>query len=385
MTGHGSFYLQRIHLGDDAFDCQRVQLAGFLLVLAREGSIILNGDDCSLLLQEGDAALIPPSRFRITEIPRLGFTQGETLYWFFNQRTLADLIAGKDGVHEMAARVSLPELPFYPVPRLGGALSAAAAFGSLRSLTDLRTVFIAMFNTGAALAYNFVKHAVFVPRIKLCLYLETQCLGVTDLAAIAKRYPEGPHAFRRDSAFYLGMPVTRWLFRRKVELAQTWLRYSDRSEQEVAHLLGYDDLRVFRGHLKRYGRFSPLELEALRRFGSKVVYGQDCCPPFWLPDRELHAAAERRRTSDFLWLAMTARGKRELLVLLKKYPDEQPSLPAISSPVVDASAPSETPLEPDAEQPVLLLGKLIELEAVEAWRIGKSSLRFNPVLTELAA
>ena len=81
--------LQRVHLGDDAFDGQRVQLGGYLLVLAREGSVILDGDKSSLLLQEGDAAIIPPGRFTITEIPSASrFTRGETQFYFFNQRAL---------------------------------------------------------------------------------------------------------------------------------------------------------------------------------------------------------------------------------------------------------------------------------------------------------
>jgi AraC-like DNA-binding protein len=228
---HGSFFLRRIHLGEDAFNRQRIRLAGHLLVVVRQGAAILERDGCETLLQEGDACLIPPSQFQMTEIPRPHVSRGEILLCFFTDRAIADLLAGKEGMDE-AARIALPALPFYPVRGF-----IATASESLQSPTDFGGVFARLLNAGGGMPFAFLKRVYFTRRVKLCLFLEDHCRGWTT-KAIEQQYPDGIRAFRRECSIYLGMPVDQWLFRRRMELAHAWLRYSNRTEYEVAAALG---------------------------------------------------------------------------------------------------------------------------------------------------
>ncbi len=381
--GHGSFCLQRVHLGDDAFNRQRIRLNDYLLVLAREGSVILNRDQHSVLLREGDAALIPPGEFLITEIPRPQFSRGVTVFYFFNQRVVADLIQNRESLDEVAARISLPALPFYPVQRLGDALRASAATDSSDASTDLGAVFTTLLAARPVMVCTFLKHAVFVPRVRLCLFLESRCLGKTDLRRIADAYPEGAAAFRRDCLNYLDRPVERWLFRRRIELAHHWLRYTDRNEDEVAAQLGYRDRRRFRGDMKRFGRFSPLELKTLRLLGNKEADRQ-ASVPFWFPDQEARAARRRQNARELITLVTSAPTKCEQHTLLRKYSDDGPQATWTPADVYRPVPPRPANAAVE-DQPETLPDNVITWERVEKWRTGESSLEVEPTLYALAA
>ena len=382
-TAHGSFLSTRLHRGSDAFDRQPITLAGYLLVLVREGSVILDHGDIEQHLHEGDACLVAPGRFELTEVPKAGFTHSEIVYFHFNQHALAAVLAGRERLEELAARISLPEQSFYPIPGLAATLEAAGTVKPLGSMTDFRQIFACLLNNRPLMAGAFAKHACFVSRFKLCLFLEDHCHGKLDASAIATLYPMGVRAFRRDCANYLGMPVNQWLFRRRIELAQAWLRRSDRSEHEVAARLGYDDMRQFRGHMKRWGQFSPLELEFLQRFGSGPRDKFDSIP-FWFPSAEARTAKVRRDSIGFLDVAMTAPRKSDMIRLLKKYPDDRRGLSADPA-TLDAGSEVPRGTVENLATPTDRLSNIISLEAVEAWRMGESSFCLDSAMTKLAA
>ncbi len=382
-TGHGSFGLQRVHLGDAAFDRQRIRLTSYLLVLAREGSVILDHGQHSVLLREGDAALIPPGEFAMTEIPPPKFSRGVTMFYFFNHRAVADVIRNREGLDEVAARISLPTLPFYPVPRLGDAFRVSAATGSFDASTDLGAVFTALLAARPAMICTFLKHAVFVPRVRLCLFLEGQCLGKTDLRRIANLYPNGAAAFRRDCSNYLDQPVQQWLFRRRIELARHWLRYTDRHEDEVAAQLGYRSRRRFRGDMKRFGRFSPLELKTLRLLGGKKADRQASLP-FWFPDQEARAAKWRENACEGLTLAMQAPTKCEQHALLRKYSDDGPKATWTPADVYQPVPPRQAEAVVE-DRPETLPDNVITWDRVEKWRVGESSLQYSSPSLALVA
>ncbi len=372
IPGHGSFLLRRVHLGSEAFDRQKIKLTGYLLVVVREGSVILDRADSSLLLQEGDAALVPPGRFALTEIPRPRFTRGEVLLYFFNQRALAELMTGRERLDELAARLTMPALPFYPVQRVGAALDAFLAVGALKSLADLRTVFAVMLNQRVAVVANFLKYEYYLPRLHLCLFLEGQCRGKVDIKRIAARYPHGAAAFRRDCANYLGMPAEQWLFRRRVELAHGWLRYSPATEHEVAGRLGYDDMQQLRADLKRRGGFSPLELAVLRLLHPLEPTAQVQLP-FWYPDGEARAEKEQRLYSDFTTLHTTAPKPSDQKRLLRRYPPKEQGPPVMPVMPVTSAAQTNDGLDELAGQDDAP-GNVISFEKLEAWQIGTSPL-----------
>lgn len=382
-TAHGSFCLQRVHLGDAAFDRQRIRLTGYLIVLAREGSVILDRGQHSVLLREGDATLIPAGEFAMTEIPRPQYSRGVTWFYFFNERALADSIRRQEGLDEVAARISLPALPFYPVQRLGDALHAPVVTGSFDAPTDLGAVFTGLVAARPTMVCTFLKHVLFVPRVRLCLFLEGQCMGKIDLRRVAASYPDGAVAFRRDCANYLDLSVDQWLFRRRIELARHWLRYTDRGEDEVRAQLGYRDRCRFRGDMNRFCRFSPLELKTLRLLGGKEVDPQASLP-FWFPDREARAARGRRNALDGITLAMEAPTKRIQRALLRKYADKGHTPVWTSSDVFHPTPARAVEAAPDDRQETLP-DNVIAWNSVEKWRAGESSLEIDRPFAALAA
>ena len=280
----------------------------------------------------------------------------------------------------------MPALPFYPARRVGTSLENTMATGSFQPLIDLRAVFNGMLHSGPAVVLNFLKHHYFAAHFKLCVWLERQCHGPVDVNAMAQRYSHGDRAFHRECLLYLDMPVDQWIFRRKIEIARTSLRHSQVPVDEVAARLGFKNIRVFRGDLKRFGQFSPLELEVLRRFGPQGDTLAQASIPFWFPSADVRTKKIRRDNLDHLHLWMTTPKQRDMRALLKKYPDEssQP-FPATDGLFLTKNPSVEPAVESLLGEETAKVDEIISRELIERWLTGAACLALDSDHAAIAA
>jgi AraC-like DNA-binding protein len=385
-VGHGSFAIHRVHLGDDAADRKRIQLSTNLLIFVREGAAILERDGLCALLQEGDACLVSPNDFQITEIPRPGISRGEVWLFFFKDRSLPAMLQRTEGIDEVVARIALPSLPFYPARRVASSLTAATAARFIKSSTDFRSIFICLLNSAGALPFAFLKHVYFGRRFQLNLFLEDNLLSSPSASVIEKRYPAGIRAFRREYSTYLGMPLDKWLFRRRMELAYSWLRSSSRPSYEVATILGYTDLRRFAGDVRRRSGFSMGDLVILQKFSPiKEADLEKLALPSWFPSTAARIYKERQRLDDSHWLNMMRVAEGDLETWSRRVLRGSAATRA-RTPLASRRIESVEPWREDfLELRTTTVSNVINSGAIQKWQTGESALVSIPQLARLAA
>jgi hypothetical protein len=85
---------------------------------------------------------------------------------------------------------------------------------------------------------GFLREGFYVPRWRLCVFLERYVLPIDGANAAGAQYAGGPDKLRRDTLFYLGAKPERILARRRAELATAWLRCGH-TVDEVGKALGF--------------------------------------------------------------------------------------------------------------------------------------------------
>ena len=155
------------------------------------------------------------------------------------------------------------------------------------------------------------------------------------------------------------------------------------AKDEVEAQLGYRDRRRFRGDIKRFGRFSPLELKTLRLLGDKEADHQ-ASVPFWFPDQEARLARGRQNARELFTLVTVAPTKRDQHTLLRKYSDDRPEATWTPADVYQPVPPRLAEAAVEDHQGTLP-DNVVTWERVEKWRIGEFSLQCGSQSLALAA
>ncbi len=382
-VGHGSFFLHRLHVEKEACNGQKVRLTCNLLIVVRRGSAILESNETVELLQESDCALVPPGEFQLTEISRRNKSHGEILFFFFNQAALGCLMQDKGELDQIAARISLPALPFYPVRNFGVSLDAALAAKKLRGYAEFTRLFNGLIGWGQGHLFAFLKHRYFVHRLKLDLFLESNILGNPNVKDLEKRYPDGARAFRCECAIYLGMTVSQWYTRRRTELAYMWIRFGNHKLEEIASLLGFRDLRVLRENVARYAGIPVQAITSLDKVSSSknIRY---LCTPFWVPSFEAREAKQydREGTLENKMRGMTEEEIEEYNYIM--FGISSRSHLGIARETVAPVAETDPSFENFLALKTTFSDKIISLDAIESWETGNVAL-FTEEFEKMAA
>ena len=371
-TGHGSFCLHRTHVGDEAANDQRVRLTSNLFVLVRRGSAILEQDGTTVLLQEGDGSLVSTGEFLLTEIPRRQTSHGEILFFFFNDAVIGSQLPNKSNIDCISARLALPQLPFYPVKNFGRVLATASAVDPLAISTEFSRVFTCLLNSSGVMLSCFLKK-YFSRRLKLDLFLEENIFEKPNRKSLESRYPDGARAFRRECDVFLGMKVSQWYARRRMELAYAWIRFGQHKLEDIASVLGYRDLRVLRENVERYAQVSTGALAYLG-YGNKGNV-RHFCTPFWFPSSNARRIKFEARGFDWFQINMGGITKEQIKMPQHKIFWHSPEF--YQNPPCER-VPAGTIVEPSLENflalNTTLSDKIISLASVENWETGSAAL-----------
>jgi AraC-like DNA-binding protein len=132
-----------------------------------------------------------------------------------------------------------------------------------------------------------LKDAFFKPKRAIDLFLEGHVGDPMAEATASASYPGGAKALRRDCKIFTGMSVRPWLFKRRMELAQNWIRHGDKSPDEIAAALGYRTRTNFRDdYWKAFARDYATEFRRgdLRSMSHEQFV--KLATPFWFVSKE---------------------------------------------------------------------------------------------------
>jgi len=85
---------------------------------------------------------------------------------------------------------------------------------------------------------GFLRENFYLPRWRLCVFLEQFVIPFEGAKDAGLKYAGGPNQLRHDCVLYMGAKPERILARRRAELATAWLR-CEHSIEDVAKALGY--------------------------------------------------------------------------------------------------------------------------------------------------
>lgn len=237
-------------------------IAHHMLILVRAGAAVFRRIGETLVAQRGDALLVEAGWGSLELLPE--FKEGNIFVEVisFEGRSLANLLRRADLIEGIACRI--PNFPksgmkleglahrVDQIPELvGRELGRATATNVLRYL----------FNGTHARAISLAQSVFYRVRWDLMHLLERYVLVENFENKIAQEYPGGTKALQRDCVIYLGDRPIRWIMRRRMELAELWLRNGN-SPDAVAQALGFRDLWSFQC---RYAGWAKRSIEDFQK------------------------------------------------------------------------------------------------------------------------
>ncbi len=281
-TGHRSFLYS--HCGDfrQLFTTRIVKVRGHALLVPLPGELRLDGGKRPLRIAATEAVILSNTEEVITELPCGSRREGQFLWFFFNDRALAQAIPLS---LEFFARFH--SLTKYPVSehviRLPHAPLTAVLHSSYGLQGMLAPMLTAIFNS---LSPGFAKlclNRIIIPRIRMLLFLERLVLKPRrDHDSLLAGYPGGKNALRREMT-RLAMPsVAHFVTERRKAIHKKWL---EQGVPEVKILAAF--------HVKTPGRIirDPGETHGSKRRAQKADAPMPC------DYRYPHADSDAMRTA----------------------------------------------------------------------------------------
>jgi AraC-like DNA-binding protein len=151
-------------------------------------------------------------------------------------------------------------------------------------LTVLQSVVNTLLNSFEPTMFSFLRRVYYERRWSFLRMMESTALQPRPVELLAASYADGRAAFFRDCRLFTGHTPRAWFARRRMELADSWLHVANRTIEEVAARLHYQDVRLFRVAYRKHFLRPPENPGPMLSSGSLSLDHPLCClRPFWWP------------------------------------------------------------------------------------------------------
>ncbi len=180
-----------------------------LLIVVNEGDLVIESAGVPFAVREGGSAVVPPGRWRLTEVP----ASGQVGYWllFFGPALLTEAIGDDEQALQLASRVTPAYRGVFVQPRL---LNLLHTWGQGSPASDVVQTIRALAASMSASYYMYLREHYYTPRH--VLQDEVRRRWMDGARKIGRDWPGGQAAFRREFRFYHGMSIKTW--------ARRWMR-----------------------------------------------------------------------------------------------------------------------------------------------------------------
>ena len=281
---------------DAAFDGQRVRLDRHLLVFPVRGNLLIQTPGLTRMVWEGSAAIVPAGEIKLTEVPNIVGAGTDIYYFLFSTRFLRRKFLGGTNAEMLASVFSREPSHIDILQDYVHQMLPAMRMGNLAFPTDFNAIFNSAFSSAWPAAFTFLKRAFFEPKRAMNLLLENLIGDPMGEIGAALTYPGGLKSLRRDCRLYTGMSPSRWLLKRRMQLARIWIRHGDKPLANIAAILAYRTWSSFVKDYRKIYRHAPgfekryYDLRSMSDKEFRLIVA-----PFWLVTMEAATSA--------LWLA----------------------------------------------------------------------------------
>ena len=257
-----------------------------MLVMVHKGTLIVRRGKDTHMGIPGDVVLLTPGTFALTAVPLATGDDVLLEYAKLPPSAFTELRAG-GSLYEMAALREVPSRArgVYVQPNMVPKITR-----DWECMNDTRTILQQLLMTlmlsASPTMTPFLRAALYERRWAFLAMMEAHTLHPAPVEFLARRYGDGRAAFFRDCRRITDHTPAKWFLRRQMQLAQAWIHAANRTVAEVAKLLHYDDVRVFRAAYRKHFRRAPEDAEIVQLMGldSLSLNDPSCClRPFWWP------------------------------------------------------------------------------------------------------
>ena len=255
-----------------------------MFVLVSRGILIVRREEHRDMALTGDVLLLTPGSFELMAVP---LPADATIRFEYAKIPLS--VFGKQlsrgSAIEQAALVGMSHGEYNGIHICKGMLPQVAR--NLQTLHSDVTAIESVTNTLMAslchAVFPFLRTVHFLRRWAFLGMMESHARHRSPVEFLAANYVAGRAAFFRDCQLHTGLTPAKWIDRRQMELADAWIHAANRTVAEVAALLHYDDVRLFRTAYRKHFRRPPEDpgMDANRSLSLDDPF---CClRPFWWP------------------------------------------------------------------------------------------------------
>ena len=256
-----------------------------MFVLISQGILIVRRAGMTRMAFKGDVLLLTPGSFELTAVPesadgivRLEYAKiPMSVFWkqLSKGSAIEEIAVGGirseeyNGIHICEAM--LPQV--------------ARNWQTLHSeITAIESVMNTLNVSLCPVVIPFLRTVYYERRWAFLATMEAHTRQSRPVEFLAVRYTDGRAAFFRDCQLYTGHTPAKWFARRQMELADAWIHVANRTVPEVAALLHYDSVPLFRAAFRKYFHRPPEEPSPMLSSGSLSIDHPWCCMrPFWWP------------------------------------------------------------------------------------------------------
>ena len=209
-----------------------------VMMLVREGSVVFDHDDFHFEARAGDALLIGRGDAGRLSFGRCPVNEGLVVEVLtFDERSIAKALRNNEGWETLALWEQGEARNAFALPGFHNRAPKDPKYqhpGSHR-LHAAINVLLEQYRAGLG---GFLRENFYLPRWRLCIFLEQFVIPFQGAKDAGLKYAGGPNQLRNDCLLYLGAKPERILARRRAELATAWLR-CENSIDDVAKALGF--------------------------------------------------------------------------------------------------------------------------------------------------
>lgn len=199
----------RLAVGPELLVNHLIRTEDHLLIVLTEGNLVIESAGVPIAVREAGSAVVPPGRWRLTEVP----ATGEVGYWllFFGPALLTEAIGNDERAFQLASQVVPAYRGVFVQPRL---LDLLHMRGQSSPVADAVETIRALAVSMSASFYMYLREHYYAPRHALQDVIHRQWMD--GARKLGQDWPGGQAAFRRRFRAYHGISVTKWVTR--------WLR-----------------------------------------------------------------------------------------------------------------------------------------------------------------
>ena len=238
------------------------------LLVAASSPLTVVINETPVVLRTGSALLVG---FQTIEVSG----PGELHLFSFGHRAVRTALERFRIIETLAFNASAEELPPTPLknfyPEIACQISPSPEHYAENLVEILQAL---MLDRVHAHAYSYFRKTFYIPRLRMCLALERGLL----------EEKSGECAFEREFREMLGCSTARWIARRRMEIAEAWIKHGEHDVAEISNALRIPEAELT-NTFRELRDTSPDDL-VRNRDASRIDLAtlSEMIKPAWIPD-----------------------------------------------------------------------------------------------------